>query len=54
MAQKNPEHKQQKQYCSEFNKAFKNGPREKKSWKEHGDFIAPFLVCGFSLQLREE
>ena len=27
---KNPEHKQQKQYCSKINKDFKSGPYEKK------------------------
>ena len=27
---KNPEYKQQKQYCSKFNKDFKNDPHQKK------------------------
>ena len=29
---KNPEHKQQKQYCNTVNKKFKNGPHEEKKY----------------------
>ena len=31
---KNPEHKQQKQYCNKFNKGFTNGPHQKKDLKK--------------------
>ena len=32
---KNPEHKQQKQYCSKINKDFKSGPYKKKKKKKN-------------------